>query len=119
MPTWRHPSPRIVPVRLLLEGVRLGSQFGSTATLELYEKSACIQVNGSVMLWADLIEGQYPAYEGTIPADWSGCVTMTKGVLGNAVSRLLALSKGCRGGAALPNGRRWATLNQVQGRLWS
>ena len=50
------------------------------------------------MLWADLIEGQYPAYEGTIPADWSGCVTLSKGVLGSAVSRLLALSKGCRVG---------------------
>ena len=88
----------IVPVRLLSEGVRLGSQFGSTATLELYEKFACIQVNGSVMLWADLIDGKYPAYEGTIPADWSGCVTMPKGTLGGAVSRLVALSKGCRVG---------------------
>ena len=88
----------IVPVRLLSEGVRLGSQLGTTATLELYEKSACIQVNGSLMLWADLIEGKYPAYEGTIPADWSGCVTMPKGTLGGAVSRLLALSKGCRVG---------------------
>ena len=93
-----EPVTGIVPVRLLLEGVRLGSQLGSTATLELYEKSACIQVNGSVMLWADLIEGQYPAYEGTIPAEWSGCITMPKGVLGSAVSRLLALSKGCRVG---------------------
>ena len=88
----------IVPVRLLSEGVRLGSQLGSTATLELYEKSACIQVNGSLMLWADLIDGKYPAYEGTIPADWSGCITMPKGALGGAVSRLLALSKGCRVG---------------------
>ena len=93
-----EPVTAIVPVRLLLEGVRLGSQLGNTATLELYDKAACVQVNGSVMLWADLIEGQYPAYEGTIPADWSGCVTLSKGVLGSAVSRLLALSKGCRVG---------------------
>ena len=88
----------IVPVRLLSEGARLGSQLGSTATLELYEKSACIQVNGSLMLWADLIEGQYPEYEGVIPAEWSGCVTVPKGALGSAVSRLLALCKGCRVG---------------------
>ena len=88
----------IVPVRLLSEGARLGSQFGSTATLELYEKSACIQVNGSVMLWADLMEGQYPEYEGVIPSEYSGCVTMPKGTLGSAVARLLALSKGCRVG---------------------
>lgn len=93
-----EPVTAIVPVRLLLEGVRLGSQLGNTATLELYDKAACVQVNGSVMLWADLIEGQYPSYEGTIPADWSGCVTLSKGVLGSAVSRLLALSKGCRVG---------------------
>ena len=93
-----EPVTAIVPVRLLCEGVRLGSQLGSAATLELHEKSACIQVNGSVMLWADLIEGQYPACEGTIPAEWSGCVTMPKGALGRAVSRLLALSKGCRVG---------------------
>ena len=90
----------IVPVRLFLEGARLGSQLGSTAALELYDKAACVQVNGSVMLWAGLIEGQYPVYEGTIPADWSGCVTVPKGLLGRSVARLLALlSKGCPGGA--------------------
>ena len=93
-----EPVTGIVPVRLLSEGVRLGSQLGSTATLELYEKSACIQINGSVMLWADLIEGQYPEYEGVIPSEYSGCVTMPKGTLGSAVARLLALSKGCRVG---------------------
>ena len=93
-----EPVTAIVPVRLLLEGVRLGSQLGSTAVLELHDKAACVQVNGSVMLWAALIEGQYPVYEGTIPADWSGCVTMSKGVLGSAVARLLALSKGTRVG---------------------
>ena len=93
-----EPVTGIVPVRLLSEGVRLGSQLGSTAILELHDKAACVQVNGSVMLWAGLIEGQYPVYEGTIPADWSGCVTMSKGTLGSAVARLLALSKGCRVG---------------------
>ena len=59
-----EPVTGIVPARLLCEGVRLGSQLGTTATLELYEKSACVRVNGSVMLWADLIDGQYPEYEG-------------------------------------------------------
>ena len=93
-----EPVTAIVPVRLLQEGVRLGSQLGSTAILELHDKAACVQVNGLVMLWADLIEGQYPVYEGTIPADWSGFVTMPKGVLGSAVARLLALSKGTRVG---------------------
>ena len=93
-----EPVTGIVPARLLSEGVRLGSQLGSTATLELHEKSACVRVNGSVVLWADLIDGQYPAYEGVIPAGWSGCVTMPKGVLGTAVARLLALSKGCQVG---------------------
>ena len=88
----------IVPARLLAAGVRLGSQLGSTAVLELYEKRASIQVNGSVTIWADLIDGPYPEYERTIPADYSGCVTMRKSVLGAAVSRLLALSKGTRVG---------------------
>ena len=89
-----EPISGIVPVRLLSEGVRLGSQLDNTATLELYEKAACIKANGSVMLWADLIEGQYPDYEGVVPSAYSGCVTMPRGVLGDAVSRLLALSKG-------------------------
>ena len=93
-----EPVTGIVPARLLWEGVRLGSQLGNTATLELHEKSACVQVGGSVLLWADLIDGQYPAFEGVIPADWSGCVTMPKSVLGGAVTRLLALSKGCQVG---------------------
>ena len=86
----------IVPARLLTEGVRLGSQLGTTATLELHEKSACVRVNGSVMLWAELIEGKYPEYEGTIPSAYCGSVTVSKSVLGGAVSRLLALMKGCR-----------------------
>ena len=93
-----EPVAGIVPARLLSEGVRLGSQFGSTPNLELHEKSACVRVNGSVLLWADLIDGKYPAYEGVIPSEYSGCVTMPKGALGSAVSRLAALSKGCRVG---------------------
>ena len=91
-----EPISGILPVRLLNEGVRLGSQLGGSVTLELYEKAAGIRVNGSTMLWANLIEGQYPDYEGVIPAEYSGCVTVSKGVLGSAVSRLLALSKGRR-----------------------
>ena len=46
-----EPVSAIVPARLLTEGVRLGSQFGGTATLELHEKSACVRVNGG---WCDL-----------------------------------------------------------------
>ena len=93
-----EPVTAIVPVRLLSEGVRLGCQLDGSVMLELYDKAACMRVNGSVMLWADLIEGQYPDYEGVVPAAWSGCVTISKSVLGSAVCRLLALSKGCRVG---------------------
>ena len=93
-----EPVTGIVPVRLLSEGVRLGSQLGGSATLELYEKSACVRVNGAVMLWSGLIDGQYPAYEGVIPSAYGGCVTIGKRTLGSAVSRLVALSKGCRVG---------------------
>ena len=93
-----EPVSGIVPARLLSEGVRLGSQLGGTATLELHEKSACMRVNGAVRLWADLIEGPYPAYEGAIPSAYCGCVTIGKGALGSAVSRLAALTKGCRVG---------------------
>ena len=91
-----EPVSGIIPALLLNEGVRLGSQLGSTATLELHAKAACVRVNGSVMLWADLIEGPYPAYAGIIPSEYSGCVTIGNSVLGKAVSRLVALSKGCR-----------------------
>ena len=88
-----EPVTGTVPVRLLREGVRLG---GGTATLELHEKAACMKVNGSVMLWAGLIEGRYPAYEESIPSAYSGSVTIGKNVLGGAVSRLVALTKGAR-----------------------
>ena len=57
---WRSRCRPSFRPRLLNEGVRLGSQLDTTATLELYEKAACIRVNGSVMVWADTIEGQYP-----------------------------------------------------------
>ena len=92
-----EPATWIVPVRLLNEGVRLGSQLGSSVTLELYEKAAGIRA-GSIFLWAALIEGQYPDYDNdrVIPSEASGSVTLSKSVLGGAVSRLLALSKGRR-----------------------
>ena len=91
-----EPATGIIPVRLLNEGVRLGSQLGSSVTLELYEKAAGIRA-GSIFLWSALIEGQYPDYdnERVIPSE-SGSVTVSKSVLGGAVSRLLALSKGRR-----------------------
>ena len=57
-----------------------------------------MKANGSVMLWADLIQGQYPDYEGVVPSEFCGCVTVSTSALGGAVSRLLALSKGCRVG---------------------
>ena len=92
-----EPATGIVPVRLLNEGVRLGSQLGSSVTLELYEKAAGIRA-GSIFLWTALIEGQYPDYDNkrVIPSEFSGSVTLSKSVLGGAVSRLLALSKGRR-----------------------
>ena len=92
-----EPATGIIPVRLLNEGVRLGSQLGSSVTLELYEKAAGIRA-GSIFLWASLIEGQYPDYDNkrVIPTEFSGSVMLSKSVLGGAVSRLLALSKGRR-----------------------
>ena len=92
-----EPATGIIPVRLLNEGVRLGSQLGSSVTLELYEKAAGIRA-GSIFLWSALIEGQYPDYDNkrVIPSEFSGSVTVSKSVLGGAVSRLLALSKGRR-----------------------
>ena len=95
-----EPLSVILPPRLLLEGVRLGSQLGNTATLEVYEKAACIRVNDSVMLWADLIQGEYPDYEAAMPGDFTGCLTVSRSMLSSAVSRLLALSKGRRWPAA-------------------
>ena len=91
-----EPATGILPVRLLNEGVRLASQLGSSAVLELYEKAAAVRVRGSIMLWAGLIEGQYPDCERAIPAEFSGSVTLSRSALGGAVSRLLALSTGRR-----------------------
>ena len=42
-----EPVTGIVPVRLLRKAPAWAHSSASTATLELYEKSACIQVNGS------------------------------------------------------------------------
>ena len=86
----------IVPVRLLNEGVRLGGKLGGSVTFELYEKAAVIRINGSIRIWSKLIEGQYPGYEGTIPSDYTGTVSVPKGVLCSAVARAAALSKGRR-----------------------
>ena len=84
--------------------------------LELYEKAACMRVNGSVMLWANLIEGQYPDYEGVVPAAWSGCVTISKSVLGSAVCAPAGLVERLPGRARLPDGRRWRVMVLSGGR---
>ena len=86
----------IVPVRLLQEGVRLGGKLGGSVTFELYEKAAGIRINGSVRMWSKLMEGQYPDYEGMIPSAYPGTVSVPRGALCSAVSRLAALSKGRR-----------------------
>lgn len=91
-----EPLKAIIPVRLLHEGVRLGGKLGGSVTLELYEKAAGVRINGSIRIWTPLIEGQYPAYEETIPSAYVGTVAVPKGALGNAVARAGALSKGRR-----------------------
>ena len=91
-----EPVKAIVPVRLLHEGVRLGGKLGGSATFELYEKAAGMRINGSTRIWANLIEGQYPGYEGTIPSAYTGTVSVPKGALCSAVARAVALSKGRR-----------------------
>ena len=91
-----EPVKAIVPVRLLNEGMRLGGKLGGSVTLELYEKSAGIRINGSIRIWTGLIDGQYPDYEGIIPSDHVGLVSVPKGALCSAVSRAGALSKGRR-----------------------
>ena len=53
-------------------------------------------MNGAVRIWANLIEGPYPAYEGLIPSEYVGTVAVPKGALCSAVARLGALSKGRR-----------------------
>ena len=91
-----EPERAIVPARLLNEGVRLGGKLGGSVTLELFEKSAAIRVNGSIRLWTGLIDGQYPQYEGIVPSEFVGNVSVPKGALCSAVSRTAALSKGRR-----------------------
>ena len=91
-----EPLKAIIPVRLLNEGVRLGGKLGGSVTLELYEKAAGIRINGSIRIWTNLIEGQYPAYEEIIPSEYVGTIAVPKGALCNAVARAGALSKGRR-----------------------
>lgn len=91
-----EPVEAIVPVRLLNEGVRLGGKLGGSVTFELHEKAAVIRINGSIRIWSKLIEGQYPGYEETIPAEFTGTVSVPKGALCSAVARIGALSKGRR-----------------------
>ena len=90
-----EPLKAIIPVGLLSNGVRLGGKLGG-ATLELHEKAAGVRTNGAVRIWAGLIEGPYPAYEGLIPSEYAGTITVPKGALCSAVARLGALSKGRR-----------------------
>ena len=91
-----EPIQAIVPVRLLNEGVRLGGKLGASVMFELQEKSAVIRINGSIPIWSKLIEGQYPAYEGVVPSEYTGTVSVPKGALCSAVARMAALSKGRR-----------------------
>ena len=91
-----EPVEAIVPVRLLTEATRLGGKLGGAVMLELYEKAAAVRINGSIRMWSGLIEGPYPAYEGTIPSQFTGTATVPKGALSSAVARAAALSKGRR-----------------------
>ena len=91
-----EPVEAIVPVRLLNEATRLGGKLGTPVVLEVYEKAAAVRINGSIRIWSGCIEGRYPAYEGTIPSEFTGTVTVPKGALCSAVARMVALSKGRR-----------------------
>lgn len=91
-----EPVEAIVPVRLLNEAVRLGGKPGGAVTFELHEKAAAARINGSIRIWSALIEGRYPAYEETVPAAFTGTVSVPKGALCSAVARASALSKGRR-----------------------
>ena len=84
----------IVPVRLMLEGVRLARQRGASAVLELYEKSAAVRLGGGITVWSALLEGDYPDFEAIVPAEFAAHVVVSHGALSHAVSRLLNLSKG-------------------------
>ena len=91
-----EPVEAIVPVRLLNEATRLGGKLGTPVVLEVYEKAAVVRINGSVRIWSGCIEGRYPAFEGTIPSEFTGTVSVPKGALCSAVARMVALSKGRR-----------------------
>ena len=86
----------ILPVRLLTEGVRLARQLGTLAVLEVYEKAAAVRLNGSMTIWAGLIEGQYPDYERCLSSEFVASVAVPQRSLCGAVGRLLNLSKGIR-----------------------
>ena len=86
----------IVPVRLLNEAVRLGGKLGGAVIFQLHEKAASARINGSIRIWSGLIEGRYPAYEGTIPSEFTATVSAPKGALCSAVARVAALAKGRR-----------------------
>ena len=91
-----EPIQAIVPVRLLNEGVRLGGKLGGSVMFELHDKAALIRINGSVRIWSQLVEGQYPAYEGSVPSEFTGTASVPTGALCSAVARMAALSKGRR-----------------------
>ncbi|MDE0205197.1 MAG: DNA polymerase III subunit beta [Candidatus Tectomicrobia bacterium] len=91
-----EPFQAIVPARLLSDGVRLGGRLGIQGVLELYEKTAAVRIHGSTRIWCKTIEGRYPAYEGTIPSEFTGTVSVPKGAVCSAVARAVALSKGRR-----------------------
>ena len=91
-----EPIQAIVPVRLLNEGVRLGGKLGGSVLFELHDKAALIRINGSIRIWSQLVEGQYPAYEGSVPSEFTGTVSVPTGALCSAVARMAALSKGRR-----------------------
>ena len=91
-----EPIQAIVPARLLTDGVRLSGKLGAQGVLELYEKTAAVRINGSTRIWCKTIEGRYPAYEGTIPSEFTGTVSVPKGAVCSAVARVVALSKGRR-----------------------
>ena len=91
-----EPIEAIVPVRLLNEAVRLGGKLGTQVVLEVHEKAAAVRVNGSIRICSKCIEGRYPPYEGTVPAKFTGTVSVPKGALCSAVARTVALSKGRR-----------------------
>ena len=91
-----EPVEAVVPVRLLNEATRLGGKLGTPVVLEVFEKAAAVRINGSIRIWSGCIEGRYPAYEESIPSEFTGTVTVPKGALCSAVARVVALSKGRR-----------------------